>query len=60
MIFVPIFLLNMKIYEVTFSYTIKVQAENEDIAETLAFAEYESIMPRLNEMNIQTKESIEE
>jgi hypothetical protein len=50
----------MKIYEVTFSYTIKVQAENEDIAETLAFAEYESIMPRLNEMNIQTKEFIEE
>lgn len=42
----------MKIYNVIFSYNIKVEAENEEFAEDKAMEEYREIMPRLEEMNI--------
>lgn len=47
----------MKLYYITFSYCIDVQAENEDEAIEKALCMCEDIKPKVADMNIETEES---
>jgi len=45
-----------KTYTVTFSYSIQVRAENREEAEIMAGEQWDNIMPRTDEMNIEVEE----
>jgi len=46
-----------KIFDVTFSYTLSAEAETKEEAEALAKADFDDIMPRTDEMNIEVTEA---
>ena len=49
-----------KLYDVTFSYTINVYAENKEDAEALAMNRWDEIVPRTDEMNVDGVEVVED
>ena len=46
-----------RIYDITFSYTLTAEAETKEEAEALARADFDEIMPRTDEMNIEVEEA---
>lgn len=47
---------DLKYYDVTFSYTVRVKAEDNDDAVNEGMFEYESLRPTVMRMNCETKE----